>query len=577
MAYPKPDDDKFYQKINSRFRQYEIPHKKRSFKSICYPKEYKLQIPQKFLGAYINPKTPYNGVLVVHKIGAGKTCTAINIAEKWKGKRKIFVVMPASLTGGFRAELRTPCPGNAYITEAERKKLRGLHPSSQEYRDIIHQTNKRINKYYNILSYNKFVQMYEDGDLNLRNSILLVDEIQNMISEDGKFYTTLYDAIHTAPSNLRVVLLSATPMYDKPVEIGLTMNLLRIPKPFPTGSEFDRIFIDIRKSRSGRYTYKAKNLDKFKQMIKGYVSYYRGAPPYVFPESTIKYVKAEMSRFQYQSYVTVLQNESKENQKMKSIRAFRAGEILELPNNFFIGARVISNIAFPNKSINEDGLDSLKPRHMDLDNLEEYSVKFYMIMKKINASRGPVFVYSNFKEFGGIRTLVKILEANGYSNYSKYGEGRRRFAVWSSDESGDKREEIKSVYNQPGNHNGSKIKVILGTPSMTTGVSLYRCRQIHILEPYWNYSKMMQIMGRGIRYCSHKDLPEEKRNVKVYVYIATHPDEEESVDEYIMKIALQKHKLITQFETALKEAAIDCTLFSYANSYKGEDPIVCEK
>ena len=48
---------------------------------------------------------------------------------------------------------------------------------------------------------------------------------------------------------------------------------------------------------------------KFKSIIKGYVSFFRGAPAYVFPEMKIKYVKCEMSDFQYSSYKAIIRNE----------------------------------------------------------------------------------------------------------------------------------------------------------------------------------------------------------------------------------------------------------------------------
>jgi hypothetical protein len=143
--------------------------------------------------------------------------------------------------------------------------------------------------------------------------ILIVDEIQNMVSETGTFYDVLYNTIQDAPSELRIILLSATPMFDRPVEIALTMNLLRIPFELPTGIEFERMFIKTTNVK-GRYVYTAKNLDIFKERIKGYVSYFRGSPPYVFPETTIKFVKCEMEEFQYKSYVTVMQEEQQNEQ-----------------------------------------------------------------------------------------------------------------------------------------------------------------------------------------------------------------------------------------------------------------------
>ncbi len=575
--YPKISDPNFGQKINNKYKKYTIPKKKKSFNQICYPKEYKLQVQQQFLGKYINPKTPYKGVLVFHRIGAGKTCTAVNIAEQWKNKRKIIVVTPASLIGNFRDELRSPCAGNNYLKNSERSKLSNLHPSSQEYKEIIKKSDKRINKYYKIYSYNKFVELAEEKAISFHNTLLIIDEIQNMVSATGKYYDVLYEAIHESPDSLRVVLLSATPMFDKPVEIALTMNLLRIPFEFPEGRQFEKMFVKTYyNSRTGKTYQKAKNLDKFKEMIKGYVSYYRGAPEHAFPEAKIKYVKCQMSDFQYRSYLTVLKSEEdKASSKLSRIRAFRYGDVKQLPNNFFIGTRLISNVSFPNRGINEDGFKSFKGKHLDWDNLEKYSIKFYKILKAIKRSPGPVFVYSNFKEYGGIKSFVQVLEYHGYVNYTKYGEGRKRFAVWSGDEKTEVREEIKAVFNQPENYNGSRIRIICATPSAREGVSFKNVRQAHIMEPYWNWSRQMQVIGRSVRYCSHKLLVPEDRKVKVYIYMAVKEDEEETIDQYIAKMAMEKDKLIQEFEKAMKDIAVDCTLFKSGNIMAGDDNISC--
>lgn len=580
MSHPNINDKDFYKKINKKYAKYKIPIKKRTFNQICFPKQFELQPSQQFLSKYINPNTPYKGVLIFHKIGAGKTCTAIQIGEQWKGIRKVVVVVPASLIGNFRTELRSLCAGNSYLTAKERTTLSNLHPSDKRYKEIINSSDHKIDKNYKILSYNKFVDNIETGDLNLKNSVLIVDEVQNMVSEYGKYYETLYQAVHDAPSNLRVVLLSATPMFDKPLEIALTMNLMRIPIEFPTGIEFERMFIrSHHNARTGKTYQSAKNLDMFKDMIKGYVSYFRGAPPYVFPESNIKYVNCVMSDFQHRSYLTVLDNEAKKSgiETTRRKKPFEEGDILELPNNFFIGTRIISNIAFPNLNTGESGMKSFKNTCMSLRCLHKYSIKFYKIIKHILRSTGPVFVYSSFKEYGGLKSFSKVLEHFQFSNYTKYGEGRRRFAVWSSDEKISTREEIKDVFNNKSNYNGSKIKVLLISPSGKEGLSLLRVSQVHILEPYWNQARLQQVIGRAIRYCSHKDLEEDKRKVNVFVYIATHPSEASTVDQYIAKMAMRKNKLIQEFETAMKESAVDCSLFKNANQYPGEPRIKCEE
>ena len=578
MPYPQIKDKNFIRRINKSFAAYKIPKKKKSIRQICYPKKFELQPSQKFIAKLINPKTPYKAVLVFHRIGAGKTCTAVNTAEKWKGKRRVVVVTPAALIGNFRNELRSQCAGNTYLSERDRKNLKKYHPTSSEYREIIERSDKKIDKYYTLYSYNKFVTAAEEGSLNLRNSLLIVDEVQNMVSEFGKYYQVLHQVIHEAPSSLRIVLLSATPMFDRPIEIALTMNLLRLPEPIPVGKEFENRYIKTKK-RGNRYTYSVRNMDNFKQLIKGHVSYFRGAPPHAFPEGVVRYVKCPMSRFQYKSYLTVLASEDKNNEfkRLKNHKLFEDGDIVNLPNNFFIGTRVISNIAFPNKNINESGLLSLTDRHIANNGLQKYSPKFYRIIKKINRCSGTVFVYSNFKEFGGIKSFARVLDAYGYQNYLNSGEGRKRYAIWSGDEKATIKELIKTVFNRSENRNGSKLKVMLGSPSIKEGVSLLRVQQVHVIEPYWNQSRLDQVIGRAIRYCSHKDMPEEKRTVKVYIYLATHPNEDETVDQYIYKLAGQKNKLIKQFELALKEAAIDCDLFKHANVYPGEDDIVCER
>ena len=163
-----------------------------------------------------------------------------------------------------------------------------------------------------------------------------------------------------------------------------------------------------------------------------------------------------------------------------------------------------------------------------------------------------------------------------YKNDQKSGSGRKRFAIWSGDEKHEVKEQIKAVFNKQSNYNGSQIKVLLGSPSIKEGVSLLRVRQVHILEPYWNQSRLDQVIGRAIRYCSHKDLPEEERDVKVYIYLAVHPKEAETIDEYIHQLAKNKNKIIKEFELALKESAVDCKIFKNANVYRGEDDIVCE-
>src|SRR5437899_1064596 len=140
MSYPKVTDDKFYEKINKKYEKYKIKKTNKTYNQWCYPKKFSLQLPQIFLSNFINPNTPYTGVLVNHRIGSGKSCAMIQIAEKWKRHKRIIVVLPASLRGNFRNELRSQCAGNTYLIEKERTELAKLTPKESRYMEIINKS-----------------------------------------------------------------------------------------------------------------------------------------------------------------------------------------------------------------------------------------------------------------------------------------------------------------------------------------------------------------------------------------------------------------------------------------------------
>lgn len=567
--YVDIDNENFYKFINKKFSHYKIPKKHKTLKEICFPKKYEFQIPQKFLAEIINPDTPYKGLLVYHRIGAGKTCTAINIAERFKNKKKIMIVVPASLRGNFRSELRSPCGDNNYISDAEIEELKKYHPSSKEYKEIIKKSDERIDKVYNIYSYNKFVDLINQKSLKLENTLLIIDEVHNMISETGTYYEALYDIIHSSPDSMRLVIMSATPIFDKPSEIALTMNLLiRGKKKMPTGRAFIDKFIDIKYTDKGA-VYNVKNMDIFSSYIRGYISYFRGAPPHSFPRTEMHIVRVKMSDSQEKLYRRVVRKEVTNNNIQDYIG-------VDISTSFFIGARMISNINYPNNKTGLKGYESLHDKNLDIPYMRDISPKFVKILRRIKKCEGTIFVYSNFKQFGGILPFTRLLEHHHFKNYQNHGSGKKRFAIWSGNEDSKYREEFKSVFNNKNNQDGSQIKLILGSSAIKEGVSLLRIQEVHILEPYWNFSRLDQVIGRAIRFCSHKDVPHDKQLVKVYIYLATHPDIKISIDQHIMNMALQKKIINNQFEKALKKSAIDCELFKNANVYSDEDNIICE-
>ena len=168
MDLPKITDPKFNQNITKKMKKYKINKEKQTHNKLCKNKGFKLQISQRFVADFINPKTKYKGLLIYHGIGSGKTCASINILEQWKKKKKILVILPASLIGNYYEQLRSACTKNEYISNKERSLLEKYDPFDDEYQEIIIKVNKRIDKYYTILSYNKFVTAIDKRKIKLK-------------------------------------------------------------------------------------------------------------------------------------------------------------------------------------------------------------------------------------------------------------------------------------------------------------------------------------------------------------------------------------------------------------------------
>ena len=140
------------------------------------------------------------------------------------------------------------------------------------------------------------------------------------------------------------------------------------------------------------------------------------------------------------------------------------------------------------------------------------------------------------------------------------------------------------------------IKLMMITASGAEGINLKNTRFVHIMEPYWHNVRLEQVVGRARRICSHQDLPEEKRNVKVFLYMTVLSQSQKkpinapelmirdvskldkktlvfSTDQTLFEIAnIKKQKINQQLLTSIKESAIDCSL--YKEGHK-EESLVC--
>lgn len=317
---------------------------------------FKLQPHQRLLKN--NTHTPiYNKprLLLYHGIGSGKTCTAIGIAAAFHRRfprRHIYVVVPASLRGNFVKEANGPC---------------GDH-------------NRMTSEMFDIMSYQGFTKKYKQGSIDLHKSMVIVDEIQNVLSSTGDMYKTFLSAFHSN-ADINAILLTATPMFDTTQEIALLGNLMLTrndPYRLPTHPrEFNKIM-----SENPKVVY---------TFFKDKVSYYRGADPREYPEKVEHIIECPMSSFQEKVY-------------MKSIGHVEMNEVnSHLERAFLITPRQSSNLVLPSNSVG-------KLTHVDQSfNVQKHSIKFYRCIQYIHANPGPAFVYSNFVSVSGTDAFARVL------------------------------------------------------------------------------------------------------------------------------------------------------------------------
>ena len=94
ISYPEYDDPNFQSKIYKKREFYyhkipELPELKtykdiKSYRDNICGGQLKLYEHQSFLANFINPNTPYKGLLIFHGVGTGKTGSAVSIAENFK-------------------------------------------------------------------------------------------------------------------------------------------------------------------------------------------------------------------------------------------------------------------------------------------------------------------------------------------------------------------------------------------------------------------------------------------------------------------------------------------------------------
>lgn len=554
--------------------------------------------------------TDARGILLYHSVGSGKTLTSISIAEEFrKLGQDIIILSSKSLQNNYKKEIKTY-----------------LDLSNTDKSNNDEETEKIINQYKFVTSNAKnmiqslddkltsFLSKYKNKDddsvINLENKVIIVDEAHNLfnsIVNGSKIANEFYDIIMNT-KKIKLIFLTGTPIINNPFEIAVAFNMLygkilsndKLPnnkKNYYTilpeyYSDFQKYFIDLSSNS-------LKNEDKFKNRIFGLVSYYgdmytnlvksikddikelktKDNYPNRLP---IKIETIEMSLIQNIEYMKARDIEKKETSKFYGQNEIIGLSIVKEKNavstSYRIKSRQLSNIYFPDV------------QELTIYNFNKYSPKIVSIYNNIknNHQKQISLVYSTFLD-SGLLAFVKYLELNNYVSYSeKTDSDKLHYAIFSGQQTSEEKENIIKICNSEENKHGELISILLISKSGAEGLDLKNVRSVHIMEPYWNYSLIEQIIARAVRYKSHDLLPKEEQNVQTYIYLSDYNSEflkkekekikeniqatkkmskiELTTDINIFKNAIKNQELIQQFLKTIASTSIECQFLNTKSS-----------
>jgi superfamily II DNA or RNA helicase len=591
-------------------------------------------------------------------------------------KRKVILMIPANLLfDPWIKEISSKCFENCEIRNAVSNlliKLKG--EKDMKIRKNVIELLKTFD--YHIIHYNafnitggwedklrviptrsssvdKYTNKHSDRMNEFDDSVIIIDEAHNLINmfanniesnKTDKVIMQLYEKLVNC-KNSKILLLTGTPIVNRVFEIGIISNIIRGKiEDYPSAffdeniQKFNDTFFDDEMTM-------LNNPKMLKRRLNGIVSYYKGIDESVFADKIEDDVLVPFSHLQESGYKKAMELEQS---KMKMN--------MDNYDNFFDNQSLFtiksSNVVFPEyiydlklqskmnlqkngKSIplqnvnknnrflsKKDGKDNektiltllnndLNPLKLE-NNLNEISIKVYNIIKRAIQSNGKVVIFSRFEGLFGIKFITEALKQNGFNDYDdkkKRTSKNGSFIRWT----GKKRiNEHKELFNSSKNVNGEIIKIFCMTSSGKEGINLIGVRQIHILEPWWNNILNRQVIGRGIRICSHDHIPEEdfidlrinenervtnKRLVNVFKYygyidmrnqiqnvknmskdemlnfkkIIRNEMKKTSIDHRIKLIAKRKEIRENFIIELLKEVAIDCDI----NSIRNDQPNMC--
>lgn len=554
---------------------------------------------QHFVSQYISEYSPYRSLLVYHGLGSGKLCSAITIAEAFLQNHRLYedgnvwIVSKKALKGSFEQEvfkmvtllgpefMRDQCTGESYYKLIpDRAKLSTDKLSAR--------ITKVIKSRYKFFGYEKFAnriqEWTEDGTLpeKIQNKIVIIDEAHNIrsgLDGDKKIIEPIVQFIEHGKNN-RLVLLTATPMYNEPEELLWLLSLLCM-------NDKNDLLSPYRLPVLNETTY-----ELIARLSRYYISYVRGTNPFTFPMRitpamlNIPVLKEKWTKPIVDGLVpSVLRGTQLEYIKQASKNKISAALLRQLNNIAYTKVLTVKETTFTE---GKEGLYSLfkkregtgfqleymNPDQPILDpafqQLQNYATKFHTLSEMLPGSVGKVIVYSNFI-WGGLVPLAIMLEHLGLKRYgeqdilfmaNKTKEARfpkgSSYCILAGDSELMGNTKIDTLLA-----NIDNVKVVLMSPIAGEGLTFKNIREMHILDPWYHLNAIEQAIGRAIRNCSHAALDVTERNVSVFLHTTVYPSgSKETEDLHAYHIAADKQAQINKLDQIVKENAMDCGMYA---------------
>jgi hypothetical protein len=428
---------------------------------------------QDYARKFMHPVTPYEKLLIFQGLGTGKTCLSVFVYEfarkfllnedpEYPMKKALVIVRGPNSKKNFIRELANVCTTGEYIPK--NVEIKQKDTEDKLYRKFT--TQQRYNRTLNLVKKNYQVETFikfatelskmtpERKRKMFSNTYIIIDEVHNLRYQPKKTKISLYEQFHNLlhiVENSKILLLSATPMRDRPEEIVDILNLLLPMNKQFESQDFKTDFLD----KEGMLIDNKES--ELADIFKGYISYVRSMESTVqrifmgeilAPMTNIFVMTHKMQEFQERAYMQAWDKE-----KEKSIDdvddADDDDEDTESTENtggegdkqgLYEKSRQASLIAFPDGSYGKEGLskyvkiDKRNLAHLTpvfqnellkygnsieqkLKALGEYSEKYaYIINEIITHPDEKIFIYSSFVKGGGALMIGALLEFFEFSH-----------------------------------------------------------------------------------------------------------------------------------------------------------------